>query len=76
MVLSIRLTGFVFVSKMSKDDVSPRECLVTTDAKHDESLPLIKFLSLINFIPGISIRGRLQTKNTFENDGAVLRICQ
>jgi hypothetical protein len=25
MVLSIRLTGFVFVSKMSKDDVSPRE---------------------------------------------------
>ena len=58
MVLWIRFTGSVFVSKMANHDVSPREGLVTTDAKHDESLPLIKFLSLINFIPGISIRGR------------------
>ena len=56
MVLSIRLTGFVFVSKMSKDDVSPRESLVTTDANNDGSLPLIKFLSLVNFLLRNSIR--------------------
>ena len=42
MVLWIRLTGSVFVSKMSKHDVSPREGLVTTDAKHDEQLLKIK----------------------------------
>ena len=36
MVLWIRLTGSVFFSKMSKHDVSPREVLVTTDAKHDD----------------------------------------
>jgi hypothetical protein len=42
MVLWIRLTGSVFVSKMSKHDVSPREGLVTTDAKHDDQLLKIK----------------------------------
>jgi hypothetical protein len=50
MVLWIRLTGSVFVSKMSKHDVSPREGLVTTDAKHDDQLSKIKFLSLVNFL--------------------------
>ena len=42
MVLWIRLTGSVFVSKMSKHDVSPREGLVTTDAKHDDQLSKVK----------------------------------
>ena len=42
MVLWIRLTGSVFVSKMYKHDVSPREGLVTTDAKHDDQLLKIK----------------------------------
>jgi hypothetical protein len=37
MILWIRLIGSVFVSKMSKHGVSPREDLVTTDAKHDEN---------------------------------------
>jgi hypothetical protein len=36
MVMWIRLTGSVFVSKMSKHGVSPREGLVTTDEKHDD----------------------------------------
>ena len=45
MVLWIRLTGSVFVSKMSKHDVSPREGLVTTDAKHDDQLSKLKFSS-------------------------------
>ena len=45
LVLWIRLTGSVFVSKMSKHDVSPREDLVTTDAKHDDQFSKVKFLS-------------------------------
>ena len=45
MVLWIRLTGSVFVSKMTKHDVSPREGLVTTDAKHDDQLSKVKFSS-------------------------------
>jgi hypothetical protein len=38
---------FVFVSKMSKHEVSPREGLVTTDAKHDhdDQLSKVKFSS-------------------------------
>ena len=36
------LTGSVFVSKMSKHGVSPREGLVTTDAKHDDQLSKVK----------------------------------
>ena len=50
MVLCIRLTDSVFVSKMSKHDVSPREGLVTTDTKHDDQLSKIKFLFLVNFL--------------------------
>jgi hypothetical protein len=42
MVLWIRLTGFVLVSKMSKHDVSPREGFVTTDAKHDDQLSKVR----------------------------------
>ena len=42
MVLWIRLTGSVFVSKMLKHDVSPREGLVTTDAKHDDQSSKVK----------------------------------
>jgi hypothetical protein len=42
MVLWIRLTGSVFVSKISKHDVSPREGLVTTDAKRDDQLSKVK----------------------------------
>jgi hypothetical protein len=42
MVLCIRLTDSVFVSKMSKHDVSPREGLVTTAAKHDDHLWKVK----------------------------------
>jgi hypothetical protein len=56
MVLWIRMTGSVFVSKMSKHDVSPREGLVTTDAKYDDQLSKIKFLSLVNFLLCKSIR--------------------
>ena len=41
-VLWIRLTDSVFVSKMSKHDVSPREDLVTTAAKHDDHLSKVK----------------------------------
>ena len=37
MVLWI-LTGSVFVSKMYKHDVSPREGLVTADVNHDDQL--------------------------------------
>ena len=44
MVLWIRLTGSVFVSKISRHDVSPREGLVTTDAKHDDQLSKVNFL--------------------------------
>jgi len=58
MVLWIRLTGSVFVSKMSKHNVSPREGLVTTDAKHDDQLSKIKFLSLVNFLLRKPIRER------------------
>ena len=36
------LTGSVFVSKMFKHDVSPREGLVTTDAKRDDQLSKVK----------------------------------
>jgi hypothetical protein len=36
------LSGSVFVSKMSKHDVSPREGLVTTDTKHDDHLSKVK----------------------------------
>jgi predicted AAA+ superfamily ATPase len=42
MVLWIRLTAAEFVSKMSKHGVSPREGLVTTDAKHDDQLSKVK----------------------------------
>jgi hypothetical protein len=35
----------VFVSKLSKQDVSSREGLVTTDAKHDDQLSKVKFSS-------------------------------
>ena len=42
MVLWIRLNGSVVVSKMSKQDVSHREGLVTTDAKHDDQLSKVK----------------------------------
>ena len=42
MVLWIRLTGSVFVSKMSKHGVSPWEGLVTTDAKHDDQSSKVK----------------------------------
>ena len=42
MVLWIWLSGSVFVSKMSKHDVSTREVLVTTDAKHDDHLSKVK----------------------------------
>jgi hypothetical protein len=42
MVLWIRLTGSMFVSKMSKHGISPREGLVTTDAKHDDQLSKVK----------------------------------
>jgi hypothetical protein len=42
MVLWIRLNGSVFVSKMSKQDFSHREGLVTTDAKHDDQLSKVK----------------------------------
>ena len=56
MILWIRLTGSVFVSKMSKHGVSPREGLVTTDAKHDDQLSKVKFLSLANFLLRKSIR--------------------
>ena len=45
MVLWIRLNGSVFVSKMSKHGVSPREGLVTTDAKHDDHLSKVKYSS-------------------------------
>ena len=45
MVLWIRLTGSVFVSKMSKHDFFPRAGLVTTDAKHDDQLSKVKFSS-------------------------------
>ena len=47
MVLWIRLTGSVFVSRMSKHDVSPREGIVTTDAKHDDQLSKVKYSSYI-----------------------------
>jgi len=47
MVLWIRLTGSVFVSKMSKHDVSPPEGLVTTDAKHDDQLSKVKSSCLL-----------------------------
>ena len=47
MVLWIRLTGSVFVWKMSKHYVSPREGLVTIDAKHDDQLSKVKFSSYI-----------------------------
>jgi hypothetical protein len=61
MVLWIRLSGAVFVSKMSKHDVSPREGLVTTDAKHDNHLSKVKsssfkVSSLINLLLRKSIR--------------------
>ena len=42
LVLCIRLTDSVFASKMSKHDVSPREGLVTTAAKHDDHLSQVK----------------------------------
>jgi hypothetical protein len=62
LVLWIRLTGSVFVSKMSKHDVSPREDLVTTDAKHDDQFSKVKFLSLVNFLLRKSIRERASYK--------------
>jgi hypothetical protein len=56
MVLLIRLTSSVSVSKMSKHGVSPREGLVTTDTKHDDQLSKVKFLSLVNFLLRKSVR--------------------
>jgi hypothetical protein len=56
MVLWIRLTSSVSVSKMSKHGVSPREGLVTTDTKHDDQLSKVKFLSLVNFLLRKSVR--------------------
>ena len=56
MVLWIRLTAAEFVSKMSKHGVSPREGLVTTDAKHDDQLSKVKLLSPVNFLLCKSIR--------------------
>jgi hypothetical protein len=56
MVLWIRLTSSVSVSKMSKHGVSPREGLVTTDTKHDDQLSKVKFLSLVNFLLRKSVK--------------------
>ena len=56
MVLWIRLTSSVSVSKMSKHGVSPREGLVTNDTKHDDQLSKVKFLSLVSFLLRKSVR--------------------
>ena len=56
MVLWIRLTSSVSVSKMSEHGVSPREGLVTSDTKHDDQLSKVKYLSLVNFLLRKSVR--------------------
>ena len=76
MVLWIRLTGSVFVSKMSNHDVSPRESIVITNANHDDPLSKVKSSSYkVSVSHKLYSYKRAMTKK-IENDGAVLRICQ
>jgi hypothetical protein len=53
---SVDTVDWFRVSKISKHDVSSREGLVTTDAKHDDQLSKVKFLSLASFLLRKSIR--------------------
>ena len=53
---SVDTVDWFRVSKISKHDVSSREGLVTTDAKYDDQLSKIKFLSPVNFLLCKSIR--------------------